>query len=85
MSTANDPWGRVADDGTVYVRTGGSERVVGSWQAGSPDEALAFYRREMRGPETEVTLLEQRISRRCLPAAPGRRSTSCWRRWPRGG
>ena len=62
MSTANDPWGRVADDGTVYVRAGGSERVVGSWQAGSPDEALAFFRRKYEGLETEVTLLEQRIS-----------------------
>ena len=44
------------------VRAGGSERVVGSWQAGSPDEALAFYRRKYEGLETEVTLLEQRIS-----------------------
>ena len=41
MSTASDAWGRVADDGTVYVRTTEGERVVGSWQAGSPDEALA--------------------------------------------
>ena len=63
MSTANDPWGRVADDGTVYVRAGGSERVVGSWQAGSPDEALAFYRRKYEALETEVALLEQRIYR----------------------
>ncbi len=62
MSTANDPWGRVADDGTVFVRTAGGERVVGSWQAGSPDEALAFYRRKYAALETEVTLLEQRIS-----------------------
>ena len=62
MSTANDPWGRVADDGTVYVRADGGERVVGSWQAGSPDEALAFYRRKYDGLETEVTLLEQRIT-----------------------
>ncbi len=62
MSTANDPWGRVADDGTVYVRAAGSERVVGSWQAGSPDEALAFFRRKYEVLETEVALLEQRIS-----------------------
>jgi Domain of Unknown Function (DUF349) len=62
VSTANDPWGRVADDGTVYVRADGGERVVGSWQAGSPDEALAFYRRKYDGLETEVTLLEQRIT-----------------------
>ena len=62
MSTANDPWGRVADDGTVFVRTAAGERVVGSWQAGSPGEALAFYRRKYTALETEVTLLEQRIS-----------------------
>ena len=62
MTTANDPWGRVADDGTVFVRTAAGERVVGSWQAGSPDEALAFYRRKYTSLETEVALLEQRLS-----------------------
>ncbi len=62
MSTANDPWGRVADDGTVFVRTAAGERVVGSWQAGSPDEALTFYRRKYTALETEVTLLEQRVT-----------------------
>ena len=46
MSTANDPWGRVDDDGTVYVRTAEGEREVGSWQAGSPAEALAFFKRK---------------------------------------
>ncbi|HEY2126436.1 MAG TPA: DUF349 domain-containing protein [Streptosporangiaceae bacterium] len=62
MTTANDPWGRVADDGTVFVRTAAGERVVGSWQAGSPDEALAFYQRKYTALETEVTLLEQRVT-----------------------
>ena len=62
MSTASDAWGRVADDGTVYVRTTEGERVVGSWQAGSPDEALAFFERKFAALETEVSLLEQRIS-----------------------
>jgi Domain of Unknown Function (DUF349) len=62
VSTANDPWGRVDADGTVYVRTATGERVVGSWQAGSPEEALAFFRRKFESLETEVTLLEQRIS-----------------------
>ncbi|HWG62838.1 MAG TPA: DUF349 domain-containing protein [Streptosporangiaceae bacterium] len=61
MSTANDPWGRVDADGTVYVRTAEGERVVGSWQAGSPDEALAFFHRKFESLETEVALLEQRI------------------------
>ena len=36
-------WGRVADDGTVYVRTSEGERAVGSWRAGSPDEGLAHF------------------------------------------
>ena len=62
MSTASDAWGRVADDGTVYVRTAEGERVVGSWQAGSPDEALAFFERKFASLETEVSLLEQRIT-----------------------
>ena len=62
MSTANDPWGRVDDDGTVYVRTADGERVVGSWQAGTPAEALAFFERKYLALETEVSLLEQRIS-----------------------
>jgi hypothetical protein len=61
VGTANEPWGRVAEDGTVYVRTAEGERAVGSWQAGSPDEALAFFQRKFEALETEASLLEQRI------------------------
>jgi hypothetical protein len=61
VTTANDPWGRVDDDGTVYVRTADGERVIGSWAAGSPEEALAFFRRKYESLETEVTLLQQRL------------------------
>ena len=62
MTTANDPWGRVDADGTVYVRTADGERVIGSWAAGSPEEALAFFRRKFASLETEVTLFEQRMA-----------------------
>ena len=62
MTTANHPWGRVDSDGTVYVRTADGERVIGSWQAGSPEEALAFFRRKYESLETEVALLEQRLA-----------------------
>ena len=72
MSTANDPWGRVDDDGTVYVRTAEGERVIGSWQAGSPDEALAFYSRKFEALDTEVTLLEQRVTTTDLSPAQAR-------------
>jgi hypothetical protein len=55
-------WGRVGDDGTVYVRTGdGAERAVGSWQAGAPEEGLAHFTRRYEALATEVTLLEQRL------------------------
>jgi hypothetical protein len=72
VSTANDPWGRVDDEGTVYVRTAEGERVVGSWQAGSPAEALAFFTRKFESLETEVSLLEQRVSSTGLSPAHAR-------------
>ena len=72
MSTANDPWGRVDADGTVYVRTAEGERVIGSWQAGSPEEALAFYRRKFEALHTEITLLEQRVTTTDLSPAQAR-------------
>ncbi|MFD6098385.1 DUF349 domain-containing protein [Nocardiopsis flavescens] len=64
-----DPWGRVDDEGTVYVRTGEGERVVGSWQAGEPEEALAFFRRKYDSLVTEVELLEKRLNTTDLSAA----------------
>jgi hypothetical protein len=62
VTTASHPWGRVDADGTVYVRTADGERVIGSWQAGSPEEALAFFQRKYESLETEVVLLEQRMT-----------------------
>lgn len=55
-------WGRIDPDGTVYVRTTDGERVVGSWQAGDAEAGLAYYARHFEDMETEVTLLEQRLS-----------------------
>jgi Domain of Unknown Function (DUF349) len=69
VTTAYHPWGRVDADGTVYVRTADGERVIGSWQAGSPEEALAFYQRKYEALETEVVLLEQRIAATDMPPA----------------
>jgi hypothetical protein len=74
VSTESHPWGRVADDGTVYVRTSAGERVVGIWQAGSPDEALAFFTRRYDSLATEVSLLERRINATDL--APGQAKTT---------
>lgn len=54
-------WGRVEDDGTVYVRTPEGERAVGQYPEGSPQEALAFFTRRYDALEFEVQLLEQRV------------------------
>lgn len=54
-------WGRIDDDGTVYVRTAGGERAIGSWQAGDKEAGLAFYTRRYEDLATEVTLLERRL------------------------
>jgi hypothetical protein len=64
-----DPWGRVDENGTVYVRTAAGERTVGSWQAGAPEEALAYFRRKYDALVTEVDLLEQRIRTTDLAAS----------------
>ena len=55
-------WGRIAEDGTVYVRTADGERAVGSWQAGSPEEGLAFYTRRYDDLAAEVAILEARVT-----------------------
>jgi len=54
-------YGRIDDDGTVYVTTADGERAVGSWKAGTPEEGLAHYARRYEVISTEVALLEQRL------------------------
>ena len=61
---ASDPttWGRVDDEGTVYVKTAAGERAVGSWQAGDPASGLAHFGRRYDDLATEVSLLEARLA-----------------------
>ncbi len=54
-------WGRVDDDGTVYVRTADGERPVGQYPEGSPEEAMRFFTERYDALAFEVGLLEQRI------------------------
>ena len=54
-------WGRVADDGTVFVKTADGERSVGQYPEGTQDEALKFYTERYDALAFEVGLLEQRI------------------------
>jgi uncharacterized protein DUF349 len=55
-------WGRVAEDGTVFVRTADGERAVGQYPGGSADEALAFYTKRFDELAGSVHLLEQRVN-----------------------
>ena len=57
---AEQPWGRIDADGTVYVRTAEGERAIGSWQAGTPEEGIAYYRRRYDDLAAEVAVLEAR-------------------------
>jgi hypothetical protein len=59
----SDPtaFGRVDEDGTVYLKTAAGERIVGSWQAGTPEEGLAHFARRYADLVTEVDLIETRL------------------------
>ena len=59
---ATDEWGRVADDGTVFVRTADGERAVGSMPDASAAEALTYFRKKYDDVAFEIELLEQRVT-----------------------
>lgn len=61
-STTTNPWGRVDDTNTVYVREGDSERAVGQYPDGTPEEALAYFTRKYDDLAGQIHLLEQRIN-----------------------
>ncbi|WP_136706841.1 DUF349 domain-containing protein [Agromyces sp. H66] len=62
------PWGRVDETGTVFVRTSDGEREVGQYPDATPVEALAYFERKYADLAGQVGLLEQRV-RRGAPAA----------------
>jgi hypothetical protein len=55
-------FGRVDDDGTVWLITAGGERVIGSWQAGEHEAAYAHFGRRFDDLATEVALMERRLA-----------------------
>jgi len=55
-------FGRVDDDGTVWLTTADGERVVGSWQAGEREAAYAHFGRRYDDLATEVALMERRLA-----------------------
>jgi len=61
---ASDPhrFGRVDDDGTVWLISSAGERVIGSWQAGDREAAFAHFGRRFDDLSTEITLMEERLA-----------------------
>lgn len=59
----SDPsqWGRIDEEGNVFVRRGESERHIASWQAGTAAEGLAHYAQRYEDLATEIVLLESRL------------------------
>lgn len=57
---APQPWGRVDEQGVVYVRDGDTERQVGEYPDAPAAEALAYYERKYTDLAAQVGLLEQR-------------------------
>lgn len=55
-------FGRVDDDGTVWLIAASGERIVGSWQAGDPEAAFVHFGRRFDDLSTEITLMEERLA-----------------------
>lgn len=64
LPPASDPhrFGRVDDDGTIWLISSAGERVIGSWQAGDAEAAFAHFGRRFDDLNTEVTLMEERLA-----------------------
>lgn len=63
LALSSDPstWGRVGEDGTVFVRTAEGEKAVGSYPGKSNDEALEYFVRKFETVAAEVALTGARI------------------------
>jgi hypothetical protein len=61
---SSDPhrFGRIDDDGTVWLITSSGERTIGSWQAGDTEAAFAHFGRRFEDLATEITLMETRLA-----------------------
>ena len=55
-------FGRVGEDGTVYVRTPQGEKAVGSYPGKSAEEALAYFVRKFEALASEVALTAARVT-----------------------
>lgn len=67
-------FGRVAEDGTVFVKTGEDEREVGSYPGSTSAEALTYFARKFDELHSAAQLLDQRVDQSDLTAQTARES-----------
>ncbi|WP_375142376.1 DUF349 domain-containing protein [Kocuria sp.] len=56
------PFGRVTEDGHVYVVVDGEEALCGQFPDATEDEALGYFARKFEDVEAQAALLEQRVA-----------------------
>jgi hypothetical protein len=69
-------FGRVGEDGTVYVKTSSGERTVGSYPGKSNEEALQYFVRKFEAAASEVALLAARIKSGAMVPSDAHESVS---------
>ena len=69
-------FGRVSDDGSVFVVTPEGERMVGQIPDSTPEAALAFFQRRFEALKVEVDLLAQRIVNGALSPDEARKAVA---------
>ena len=57
----SETFGRVGEDGSVFVRTAEGEREVGAYPGATPDEALHYFARKFDELYASADLLHQRL------------------------
>ena len=55
------PFARIGEDGTVYVKDGDEERVIGGFPEGIPASPYALYERRYAALEATIQLFEDRL------------------------
>lgn len=77
--SASMAFGRVGDDGTVYVRTADGERAVGAFPGVSDHEALAYFARKHDELVAAVQIVALRVSQPEVSAHDAREAVKALR------
>ncbi len=71
---APSDFGRVDEDGTVWVQASGGERNVGQVPDATPEEAMSFYTRRYENLAAEIGLLESRVKANAMSPEEARKA-----------